>query len=112
MFFVFTSIVLDALSQLDLPGGRTNDRSIILVKIYFKEIILPIIYSLLTQLLRTDIFVDAAFSINPALDIGQVRDTRTAPTGLFGQFHSEYSFPESSKCCLYLVQVFCRYIIY
>uniref|UniRef100_A0A8D0W0U2 xanthine dehydrogenase n=1 Tax=Sus scrofa TaxID=9823 RepID=A0A8D0W0U2_PIG len=56
------------------------------------------------KLLRTDIFVDAAFSINPALDIGQVRDTRTAPTGLFGQFHSEYSFPESSKCCLYLVQ--------
>uniref|UniRef100_A0A8D0W0Y3 Aldehyde oxidase n=1 Tax=Sus scrofa TaxID=9823 RepID=A0A8D0W0Y3_PIG len=49
------------------------------------------------KLLRTDIFVDAAFSINPALDIGQVRDTRTAPTGLFGQFHSEYSFPESSK---------------
>uniref|UniRef100_A0A8D0W2C0 xanthine dehydrogenase n=1 Tax=Sus scrofa TaxID=9823 RepID=A0A8D0W2C0_PIG len=59
------------------------------------------------KLLRTDIFVDAAFSINPALDIGQVRDTRTAPTGLFGQFHSEYSFPESSKCCLYLVQSFC-----
>lgn len=33
-------------------------------------------YFLLAQLLRTDIFMDAAFSINPAVDIGQVRDTR------------------------------------
>lgn len=34
-------------------------------------------YFLLEQLLRTDIFMDAAFSINPALDIGQVSNTRT-----------------------------------
>ena len=50
--------------------------------------------------------MDAAFSINPAVDIGQVRDTRTAAMGGFGQFPLENSFPESSKCCLCLIQVF------
>lgn len=50
--------------------------------------------------------MDAAFSINPAVDIGQVRDTRAAATEAFGLFPLENSFPESSKCCLCLIQVF------
>lgn len=61
---------------------------------------------LLEQLLRTDIFVDAAFSINPAVDVGQVRDYQHALTiGTLGRFHSVKYFSESSR----VVYTWCKF---